>query len=202
MSVVDIKFPIRGKEIPHDYSYYLYAALSSFLPQMHGKSSKDSLYWDNIRLHPINARRVNEQKLGITKSSYLTIRCDQKITDAIAELAYHQYKIGPNKIRLGKSEICELKPQSTLHSSIVVFSGVTEKNEFIRVANQLLSDDKIHGDIYEDGIESHSIRISNSEVIGFSLSINNLDDEHSLVLQANGLGGRGNFGCGVFTGKR
>jgi CRISPR-associated protein Cas6 len=44
-----------------------------------------------------------------------------------------------------------------------------------------------------------AFRVGNHTIVGFGLSIHDLSDEGSIVLQERGLGGRRHHGCGFFN---
>jgi CRISPR-associated protein Cas6 len=200
LSYIDIRFPIRGREIPLDYAYYLYAAISSQLPQLHGKASTRSLYWDNVRIHPIDAAPVSDKKRAISRNSYIALRCHQKIADELLELKGQKLKLGPNKVLLGKPAIIDLQPYPTLYSQMVVISGVTEYPEFVETLPRLLAELNLdYRIILGTADQVRHLKIANSDVCGYPVSITDLNDQDSLNLQSNGIGGRGSFGCGVFV---
>jgi CRISPR-associated protein Cas6 len=90
MPFVDLRFRIQGKTIPADHAYALFSAISRRIPGVHSDT--------HIGIHPISGRLVGNRALGITDSSYLTIRTP---SDRVAEML----PIAGKKLRLGGAEV-------------------------------------------------------------------------------------------------
>lgn len=98
--------------------------------------------------------------------------------------------------RLDKPTIQPLSPAARLWCRFATIKGAASRDIFREMAAWQLKSKGIdrplsvgHRDV---------IHVAGNRIVGYSLTVRNLDDRDSLHLLANGLGGRRRFGGGVF----
>ncbi|KAF1083919.1 CRISPR-associated endonuclease Cas6 [Sporotomaculum syntrophicum] len=210
--MIDVIFPLMGKQLPVDHGYYLFSAISSVLPDLHNDTT--------FGIHPVNGQIVGNRILNLTEFSRLVIRTPVEHIRRILPLAGKTLNVGNHLIYLGIPNTNAITPSSQVYSRLVVIKGFMEPETFLAATCRQLSDLNIQGDA--SLVEQHhiaainngrfsgthspylrrTINIHGKEIVGFALRVGNLTDEDSLRLQEHGIGGRRKFGCGIFVPVR
>ncbi len=212
MKKVDLQFSVRGKKIPADHGYLLLSAIAKIVPEVHGD--------DAIGIHPINGQLIGGRALAVTNKSRLTIRLPVERIKQFLPLAGKALFIGEDTIQLGVPQTRPLIPAARLYSRLVIIKGFMEPDAFLKAVQRQLDAAGIKGvpslipqsDIAEANRDkkagTHSdylrrtIQIRGREIVGFSLRVEQLTAEESILLQERGIGGRRRFGCGIFIPER
>jgi CRISPR-associated protein Cas6 len=97
---------------------------------------------------------------------------------------------------LGAPQIYLLKPTPTLYARIVTIKGFTEPEPFLDAVCRKLDELGVKGEPVVG--QRRVLKVGQHRVVGFGLTIHELSDESSILLQEQGLGGRRRMGCGIF----
>ena len=209
MPVVDVQFPLRGRAIPADHGYALFAAVSKWIPGLHSDRS--------VGVHPVTGRLIGGRLLALTRQSFLTIRIPSERVGEIVRLAGKKLDLGGTRLNVGVPRARSIRPSPQLYSRLVVVKGFTEPEPFLlAVRRQLAAVDVTvesslipQPEIVEANRDRNggtrspylrrTLRIHNKEIVGFAIRVEGLKSEESVRLQESGLGGRRRFGCGIFV---
>lgn len=193
---INVQFPIVGKHLPADHGYFLYAAISRIMPNLHKAE------WLAIEL--ISGVPFDKGLIALpARGAFLKMRLPADRFGEVISLAGKQIEIEGHKIRLGIPIARPIRPSPILYSRIVTFKNSLTVEKFLETAERELAKNEITAKP-EIPKETHSrhrriITIKDKKVVGFSLIARNLSDEDSLKLQNIGLGGRRAMGCGIFN---
>lgn len=188
---IELSFPALGQTpIPADHGYALLGAVTQLIPSVHGGNG--------FALAPIAGRQVGGRQMALTRSSRLVVRTTVDRVGEFLPLAGKQITLVGRSITLGVPTVQQLEPTSRLRARLVTIKGFFEpKNFALAVQRQL---DKL--EIAEAEISvgrQRTIRVKQTEILGFETTLSNLDDASSLKLLTEGIGGRRHMGCGVFV---
>src|SRR5262245_12850883 len=188
MTYVELQFPFTGKILPSDHGYGLYGAISRVIPEAH------SADWLAIETIPGAARGDGVTQLD--PQAKLKIRIPQDRVPLMLKLAGKRLEVDGHAIRLGAPQIYLLKPATALYARIVTIKGFTEPEPFLDAVCRRLD---------ELGVKCgpvvgprRVVRVGDHTIVGFGLTIHELSEEGSIILQEHGLGGRRRIGCGIF----
>lgn len=213
MPIIDLSFSATGRDIPVDHGYFLYSALSRRLPLLHKEGTRAA---NQAGIHPIEGRLLGNRRLGLTSSSRVTIRIDSDRIGDLLPLVGETLTVGGAAVALGPPEVRPLRPVARLYSRLVVVKGFTEPEAFLEAVRRQLSAAGIEAEAGiplrqsefsregQPGREDLSpirrtLQIRDKDIVGYALTVGQLDAESSLRLQELGVGGRRHFGCGVFV---
>lgn len=192
---VDLNFPIRGKTLPADHGYGLYAALVQLLPDLREQSQ--------VQILTIPGIPDKQGKIFLSDRSCLRIRVPVPKIPLVYPLAGKKVKIGSHEVQVGIPTVSTLRPVPTLRARIVTLKGYMEADFFLAAVRRQLDALGIAGQLSiplnRDGTLSRkTIKIKRHTIVGFTTEITDLNDEDSLKLQQWGCGGRRHLGCGIF----
>ncbi|MFN7932974.1 MAG: type I-MYXAN CRISPR-associated protein Cas6/Cmx6 [Bryobacteraceae bacterium] len=216
MSIIDLSFPIAGREIPVDHGYFLYSALSHRLPGLHTGEDESR---KGAGIHPIEGKLMGNRRLGLIASSRMTVRVDSGMIGEFLPLVGETLRLGEEAITLGSPEVRPLRPAARLSSRLVVVKGFTEPEALLEAVRRQLAAAGIEAEIgiplrqsglsyegQEGRAEMSPVRrtmqIRDKQIVGYPVMAMGLDAEDSIRLQEIGVGGRRHFGCGVFVPAR
>jgi CRISPR-associated protein Cas6 len=188
MTYVELQFPFTGKTLPSDHGYGLYGAISRVIPEAH------SADWLAVETIPGAARGDGVTQLD--PQAKLKIRIPQDHVPLILKLAGKRLEVDGHAIRLGAPQIYLLKPATALYARIVTIKGFTEPGPFLDAVCRKLDEHGVKGEPVVG--QRRVLKIGQHRVVGFGLTIHELSDESSILLQEQGLGGRRRMGCGIF----
>jgi CRISPR-associated protein Cas6 len=189
MVYVELRFPVIGTALPSDHGYAMFGAISKVIPEIH---SSDWLAVETVQ----GAANGN----GITQlndRAKLRMRAPQDRIPLILKLAGKRLTVGDKTIRLGIPQIILLKPSTSLYARCVTIKNHTEPESFLTAVAVKLDELGIAGEP-ELG-NRRAFKVGNHTIVGYTLSIHDLTEESSIVLQERGLGGRRHMGCGFFV---
>lgn len=191
---LDLLFPVRGRLIPIDHGYQLYAALCHQLespqdPWLHTHSQ--------LGLHPIRGRYQGCGQLALNSHSRLGLRLPSDLIHRFLPLAGKRLTLGDATIDLGIPQPQALKPAPNLYAHLVTTRNGDDEARF---------DDEISRQLAALGIQGKTqrgprrvFRIKEKKVVAHTLLVSQLTAEESIRLQEAGVGGRRKLGCGVFV---
>jgi CRISPR-associated protein Cas6 len=193
---VDLAFPIRGKSLPLDHGYALFAAASRVAPLLHQNPT-----WG---LHPVFGTRLGPGVLGLRDRSYLKIRLPADSIGAVLPLGGQQLAVDGHAIVVGVPRIFPLLPAATLKARFVTIKKFKEEPApFLDAARrQLAALEGLGQDPERLTVtvgERRVVHIAGKAIVGFSLGVEGLEAGASLCLQRCGLGGRRHMGAGLFV---
>src|SRR5262247_1525292 len=188
MIYVELKFPFEGHVFPSDHGYGLYGAISRVIPEAH------SADWLAIETIPGAARGDGVTQLD--PQARLKIRIPQDHVPMMLKLAGKRLEVDGHAIRLGAPQIFLLKPATTLYARIVTIKGFTEPEPFLDAVCRKLDELSVKGEPVVG--QRRVFKVGKHRIVGFGLTIHELSDESSILLQEQGLGGRRRMGCGFF----
>jgi CRISPR-associated endonuclease/helicase Cas3 len=191
-----VQFPVQGNKLPADHGYLLYSTISQIKPELHETK------WLGIEM--ISGVTFEKGFIIVpNRGASLRLRIPADKFGEVFCLAGKQFDIEGHKIRLGIPTARPLLPAATLYSRIVTFRNSLEVPKFLETANRDLLEKGITAEL-EIPKETYSrhrriITIKGKKIVGFSLIAHKLNDEDSLQLQSEGIGGRRSMGCGIFN---
>jgi CRISPR-associated protein Cas6 len=193
---ISVQFPIQGNKLPADHGYLLYSAISQIKPELHETK------WLGIEL--ISGVTFEKGLIVVpNRGGVLRLRIPADKFGEVICLAGKQFDLEGHKIRLGIPTARPLQPSPTLYARIVTFKNSLEVPKFLETANRDLLEKGITAtlEIPKEERSRHRriITIKGKKIVGFSLIAHGLNDEDSLKLQSEGLGGRRSMGCGLFN---
>ncbi|MCT7961069.1 type I-MYXAN CRISPR-associated protein Cas6/Cmx6 [Laspinema sp. D1] len=192
---VEMSFNVIGNTLPADHGYGLYSAIAHLCPELHQQ--------DWLSIETIKGIPDERGKIYLTEKSRLRLRLPGDRVPLVYKMAGKPLKIGNYQIRLGIPQIFMLTPAHQLRSRLTVIKGFEEPQSFLEAAKRQLHQLEIEGKIsipnnFLGQPERKTIKIKRFTVVGFSLEVGNLNEEDSIKLQCEGLGGKRRMGCGVF----
>lgn len=196
---VDVAFPLAGERVPQDHGYALFGALCRVLGDLHGAE------W--LAVHPINGLALPGAGLRLhARRSRLQLRVPVERIPGLLPLAGKLLDLDGDQVRVGAPTIYPLTQTPSLASRMVA----------IRMAEVDLKDDEGSAATFRASLQKQldalevsarvelgarrALRIREQSIVGWGVRLFELSPEHSLKVQAEGLGGRRRFGCGVFSG--
>lgn len=193
---VELSFGIVGETLPADHGYGLYSRISNFCSAIHTQ--------EGISIQTITGIPDRQGKIYLTNKSRLRIRLPGDYVPLVYSLAGKQLTIGVHSIRLHIPQIFTLQPASSLRARIVTIKGFQEPEAFLEAAKRQLDALEIRGittiPLNARGeTDRKVIKIKRYSVVGFGLEVTNLNDEDSIKLQIQGLGGKRKMGAGIFV---
>lgn len=193
---VELSFPVRGRSLPADHGYGLYAALVHQCGAFHEQ--------EQLQILTIPGIPDRAGKILLTQQSHLRIRVPLSQIPLVYAIAGKKIRIGIHPVDIGIPAVSLLRPVSTLKARIVVLKGYSEPDVFLAAAQRQLDALEISGQVsiplQRDGKFSRkTIKIKRHQIVGFTTKISNLSNEDSLKLQQFGLGGRRKMGAGIFV---
>ncbi|MEW6125671.1 MAG: type I-MYXAN CRISPR-associated protein Cas6/Cmx6 [Acidobacteriota bacterium] len=189
MVYIELKFAVLGNSLPSDHGYALFASISKLIPEAH------SAEW--LAVETIQGAKRGDGSIQLNPRAKLRMRCPQNRVPLLLKLAGKRLDVDGSVIRLSVPEINLLKPASSLYARCVTIKNHTEPESFLTAVAHKLDESGIKG---EPELGNRRVfKVGNHHIIGYTLSIHDLRDEDSLVLQEQGLGGRRRMGCGFFV---
>ncbi|TAN51360.1 MAG: type I-MYXAN CRISPR-associated protein Cas6/Cmx6 [Methylococcaceae bacterium] len=192
--IIDLYFPLQGRNIPVDHGYPLFAALAQRLetpghPWLHESG--------DIGIHLIRGRYQGQGLLALGPHAKLGLRLPAERLPQLLPLAGKALEIAGHGLRLGIPQPHALQPAANLYAHLVTTHHGQDEARF---------DQEIARQLAALGIQSHAQRgprrtfaVKGKQVVAHSLLVTELTAEESIRLQEMGLGGRRKLGCGVFV---
>lgn len=192
---VELKFPVKGKSLPADHGYGLYAAFVHLIPEIRQEKK--------LSILTIPGLADQNGKIFLTHQSCFKIRIPVSQVPLVYKLAGNQVSVGRHPIKIGIPQISFLEPAQRLKARIVTIKNSWEPDKFLASVTEQLNNLGISGlasvSLDKQGnICRKTIKIKQYQIIGFTTEISGLSDQDSLKLQQWGIGGKRHMGCGFF----
>lgn len=187
MVTVELHFPFTGPTLPSDQGYALYGAIARLIPEAHEAD------WLSLETIPGTARGDGTTQLD--QEASLKLRLPQDRVPLMLKLAGKRLELNGHAIRLGAPQIFLLQPSPQLYARIVTIKGFTEPEPFLQAVCRKLDELGVTGEPTVG--PRRVVKVGNHTIVGFGLTIHELSEEGSLVLQEQGLGER-EIGCVFF----
>lgn len=203
-TAIDLAFPIvQGLIVPIDHGHCLLGALKTAAP---------ALLEVNLAVHPLRGSGLPADLLHLKPHARMRLRLKPEAIPLALALAGRELRLGSHLIRLGAPTIEVLIPRPILHARTVVLAKTVPKatrgdqrgNRFADEA-EIIAAVQVRcnagATVRSLGRRSLVIRKPGRDirVPGIGVVVEGLDDEASLRLQIEGVGGRRAFGCGIFV---
>lgn len=191
MTAVDIKFLVNSPStIPADHSYALVGSVSRLIPEAHGGNG--------YALAPIAGRQIGNRQMKLNENSRFVVRTTPDRIQQFLPLAGKTIDIFGRKLVLGVPSIHQLEPAGALRARLVTIKGFFDPDLFKEAVRRQLDILEIGNCEIEIG-RQRTLRIKQTEIVGFETTIRNLTPNDSIVLASSGIGGRRHMACGFFV---
>jgi CRISPR-associated protein Cas6 len=190
---VDLVFSVAGAEVPVDHGYALFGAIARALGEDLHRA--EWLAVAGIRATP-GPRGLLVLPGGVGE---LRIRLPPERVAMFSALRGRRLDLRGYRVRAGDATVVELTPGRALRARIVttkVRGDVGDAEVFRRALSDRLRELGVHARM-ELGAR-RVLQVAGDRVVGYQVSLHELNAQDSLRVQRAGLGGRRRFGCGVF----
>lgn len=187
MSKVDVWFDTRAAQLPSLHGYVLYAALCRVQPAIHTA--------EGVGVHTVHGERVGPRRIAPVRGARLGLRLPAEALPLALPLAHRQLDLDGCAVQLGTFEVAPLRPARSLSTWMATIKNATEEGAFVDAVERQLAALGVAATV-EVGPRKVQ-RIAGKAVVGFALRLHHLSEDDSLLLQAEGVGGRRRMGCGV-----
>ena len=185
---VDLCFSVTGRNIPVDHGFDLYSAISRIIPDFHEAEC--------IGIKLIRGRYIGDGLLDIHPNSWLTIRLRTSVLPGYINLAGKTVTIKDHNIQIGVPQTRSIVAGSSLYAHLVTTRNCQDQQRFENEISRQMAELKVNGECIVG--ERKTFTIHDKKVVGYSMTINELSDEDSILIQEHGIGGRRKMGCGFF----
>jgi CRISPR-associated protein Cas6 len=186
MDIVDVAFALRGGSIPADHGWHLFRLLAERLDWLAAEA--------NAGVHPIRGARAVAGEIYLGARARLMLRLPRERVEQSFALSGARLDLG-NNVEVGSARLRPLFAHGTLYSQFVA-TGTPDEAGFHR---------DVGAELERAGIGCKVVcgrmrraQTQDAEIVGFSLMLHELSPEHSLIMQAAGLGRQRKLGCGIF----
>ncbi|MEG4799969.1 type I-MYXAN CRISPR-associated protein Cas6/Cmx6 [Microcoleus sp. ARI1-B5] len=198
----DISFRVHGLELPADHGYGLFAAICEQVPILRADRTIRLL---TVAGHPDKHGKITLKRSRPGDLSRMRIRVAEENAHHFFKLGGRQLSVGIHQIVLGVPTILPLKPAADLFARIVVIADYQQPDTFLAAVNRQLRSLGVRSGNAEIPLNKYgqiarkTIKVKGDTKVGYSVKIAGLTDEDSLLVQHNGIGGKGHMGGGFFV---
>jgi CRISPR-associated protein Cas6 len=190
--VIDARWPITKQgRVPIQHQYPLLAALSRLVPEIHHRAG--------LGIHPIRGSAVAVGQLELTPVSAVTIRTQAEYLPKLLPISGKRLDLAGFPIRLGVAQVLALTVCESLHSRLVTIKGYMEADGFLPAVRRQLDTMTVRPSVHVELGSRRVLRVKSQMIVGYDVTLRGLDDDESIRLQEQGLGGRRHLGCGLFV---
>ena len=197
--IVDLAFRTQCRSLPLDHAYALSQALHKALPWLteedaagvhliHGAESGNGWIRPEDPLHDV---------LYLSKRTRFTLRLPKHRVEDAKQLVGQALDVDGNTLTLGPATVRLLSPLTTIFARYVAADDIDDDEAFLAHALTLLEGMGIRVKKIMSG-RKHVMRTPDNEIPTRSLMLAELEVEHSIKLQQQGLGPWRKLGCGLF----
>lgn len=187
-ALVDLAFPLQGRDLPRDHRWLLAQALAEAAPWL----SSD----ERAAVHPVNVVHGVGERAWLSARSRLVLRVPRERIAALGELSGQELQVGDSALRLGSPHGRELLPHATLYAHFVDAEALEELPFLDAIGEQL---DRLGAACHRVCGRAQQVRGPDRPLKGFSLMLHGLRRRDSLRVLEQGLGPHRLMGCGVFV---
>jgi CRISPR-associated protein Cas6 len=187
MDMVDVAFSLSGGTIPADHGWRLFQLLAERLDWLDTEP--------NAGVHPIRGSRAVAGEIYLGSRARLMLRLPRERAQQSFALSGARFDLG-NSVEVGSAHLRPLFAHGTLYSQFVT-TGTPDEARFQRDVSTELERAGIGCKIICGRMRR--AQTQGAEIVGFSLMLHELSPEHSLRMQAAGLGAGRKLGCGLFV---
>lgn len=197
--ILELAFPILGRELPEDNGYELYAAVSRAM---------DDHLPEDVAVASIGGPRLGGRRVAVGGATRLRIRTPAERIGELLRLAGRFLDVGGHEIGLGVPEVRALTPAPEVASRLVTIKGFVEPDPFLEAVVRQLDALGVSGRAEVPTVpggerrglpQRRVVQIRRASIVGFAVRVSGLSDRDSLTLQERGIGGRRHMGCGIFV---
>lgn len=183
-----LRFPIYGGRIAVDHGESLYAALCAEQPYLHGL--------DGFVVSPIIQADPMGNELLITRQSHVYVQIPHAQLPLAIALAGKTYRVLQTTVRFGPPNISVIQPAQKLYSRFVTSKHAESESD---MASKLKLYLQGIGSAAEVQIQRRRVMtIRGRKVVGFGVLLTDVQEEHSIQIQIEGIFGRRRYSAGVF----
>lgn len=188
-AVTDIHFELEGNLLPRDHGHALFLELSRLLPWL----AEEEL----AAVHHIHGAETGKDNLLIlNRRAKLVVRIPaSRESDLQTTLTGQTIVVGGFKLAIGKGKSKPLTRHTPLYAHCVT-TGSEDEETFTRDVIRMLDELKITTRFICG--RRQSIATAEGMVYGYSLMLNDLPVDQSILVQQRGMGGNRKIGCGIF----
>ena len=202
-NIIDVVFDIKCKMLPLDHAHALSEAVLEHLPwlldepcagihQIYGAESGNG--W-------LRPEDPENEILVISRRQKMTLRIPKTRLDDVAKLQGQTLPIAQYSLTVGKFKQRKLSDLPTLFARYVVSRSGQDEDTFLREAAGQLQSMGITVRKMMAGRE-RLIRTPDKVICTRALMLADLEQEHSVLLQEQGLGEGRILGCGLFLPQK
>lgn len=208
MNFLEIQFVLRGKKLPADHGYALYAAVKKRLQETDDELLPKDLP-SEVRLCSVSGLPDRAGMIYLNRWSRLRLRCPSEQMQLWYRFLQNQvFDIRGHLIRLVQPRITLPEASDTLAARLVTFKldsidhahvpryfleSCQKGLERLEVQGQVFIPSDVNGDL-----SRRTLQVKDKKIVGYGVVVEGLSSDDSLKLQWHGLGGRQHFGCGWF----
>lgn len=185
--ILDLAFALDGRAVMTDYADALWRGLSGLLPWLAAEEA--------AAVHPLAWVSPGEGELYLSRRSRLMLRLPRGRLEAARSLSGVRLDLG-SPVTIGAATVKALMPARVLYSSFVTV-GTADESAFLAACEAQLAVRGVRATLLCG--KARRGAAAEGEWHGFSLMVHGLEEETSLRLQQEGLGGERKRGCGVFV---
>lgn len=186
MDMVDVAFTLRGGTVPADHGWRLFQLLAERLDWLAAEA--------DAGVHPIRGARALAGEIHLGERARLMLRLPRERAQQSFTLSGARLALG-NGVEVGGARLRQLFAHGTLYSQFVA-TGTPDEAGFQRDVSAELERAGIGCKVICGRIRR--AQTEGAEIVGFSLMLHDISPEHSLRMQAAGLGAGRKLGCGIF----
>jgi CRISPR-associated protein Cas6 len=187
MDMVDVAFSLRGGSIPADHGWHLFRLLAERLDWLADEA--------DAGVHPIRGSRAVAGEIHLGARARLMLRLPRERVGQSFALSGARLDLG-HSVEVGSARLRPLFAHGTLYSQFVT-TGTSDEAGFQRDVSAELERARIECKVICGS--TRTAQTQGAQIVGFSLMLHELSPEHSLRMQAAGLGEGRKFGCGIFV---
>ena len=188
---LDVRWPLtRPGRIPSKHHYPLLAVLSRIVPVIHRA--------EGVGIHSIAGVHVAPGVLELNSTSAITVRTPAAFLPALMPLSGKKLDLGGCPIRLGVPQLFALTPCDSLLARSVTIKGYTEPAEFHAALRRQLDALGVRASVDVEIGRRRVLAVRQHTIVCFQVVLRGLLDEESILVQAQGVGGRRHLGSGLF----
>jgi CRISPR-associated protein Cas6 len=187
-AVTDIHFELDGVLLPRDHGHALFLELSRLLPWLAGE--------ELAAVHHIHGAETGKDDLLIlNRRAKLVVRIPASREADLLVLSGQTIEVGGHKLTIGKGKAKPLTRHTPLYAHCVT-TGSDNEEAFTRDVIRILDELKITTRFICG--RRQSIATGTGVVYGYSLMLNDLPVDQSILVQQRGMGDNRKIGCGIF----